>query len=358
MKQKMTMIAWGMFLCSLTSMGQTLSGRVLDNEKAALAYVTVTAQNQADTTQIHGGISDEAGKYQIKLPKGKYILSFRFVGYKNQERTVSVNGDVVLPDIVMEEDVHQMKEVSVLANRITRKPDRFDVNLQNSTLSKGKNIEQVLSFLPGVNTIGGLSINGRSGTLVYIDNRKVTNPTELKTLRAEEIQRVEIIPIAGSEYGSEATGGVLKITLKKKESGFTGTVLNDLKMYDTGFKSDALGFIANYRYKNLGVYNMLVVGGGTFYPKDETKRVVYFNGTSLDEYNRIKRSSKELMNKLTLRYDISKRQDIAFHFGVSLTNDSLKRRSYGNIHDEGQKHQTNMDGKGKSKIYNQYTGKR
>ena len=86
MKQKMTMIAWGMFLCSLTSMGQTLSGRVLDNEKAALAYVTVTAQNQADTTQIHGGISDEAGKYQIKLPKGKYILSFRFVGYKNQER--------------------------------------------------------------------------------------------------------------------------------------------------------------------------------------------------------------------------------------------------------------------------------
>lgn len=350
MKQKMTMIAWGMFLCSLTSMGQTLSGKVLDNEKAALAYVTVTAQNQADTTQIHGGISDEAGKYQIKLPKGKYILSFRFVGYKNQERTVSVNGDVVLPDIVMEEDVHQMKEVSVLANRITRKPDRFDVNLQNSTLSKGKNIEQVLSFLPGVNTIGGLSINGRSGTLVYIDNRKVTNPTELKTLRAEEIQRVEIIPIAGSEYGSEATGGVLKITLKKKESGFTGTVLNDLKMYDTGFKSDALGFIANYRYKNLGVYNMLVVGGGTFYPKDETKRVVYFNGTSLDEYNRIKRSSKELMNKLTLRYDISKRQDIAFHFGVSLTNDSLKRRSYGNIHDEGQKHQTNMDGKGKSKI--------
>lgn len=350
MKQKMTMIAWGMFLCSLTSMGQTLSGKVLDNEKAALAYVTVTAQNQADTTQIHGGISDETGKYQIKLPEGKYRLSYRFVGYKNQERLVSVNGDLVIPDIIMEEDIHQMKEVSVLANRITRKPDRFDINLQNSTLSKGKNVEQVLSFLPGVSTIGGVSINGRSGTLVYIDNRKVTNPLELSTLRAENIKSVEVIPMAGSEYGTEATGGVLKITMKKQESGFTGTILNYLKMYNHGFKSEAPGFIANYRYKKLGVYNMLVIGGGKYYPTDEIRNVSYPNGTSLEEYNYAKRTSTQLMNNLTIRYDINKRQDIAIHFGVSLTNDSLKRHSYGNIHDEGQTHQTSMDGKGKSRI--------
>ena len=350
MKQKMTMIAWGMFLCSLTSMGQTLSGRVLDNEKAALAYVTVTAQNQADTTQIHGGISNEAGKFQIKLPEGKYRLSYRFVGYKKQERLVSVNGDLVIPDIIMEEDVHQMKEVSVLGNRITRKPDRFDINLQNSSLSKGKNIEQVLSFLPGVSTIGGVSINGRSGTLVYIDNRKVTNPLELSTLRAENIKSVEVIPMAGSEYGTEATGGVLKITMKKQESGFTGTILNYLKMYDHGFKSEAPGFIANYRYKKLGLYNMLVIGGGKYYPTDEIRNVSYPNGTSLEEYNYAKRTSTQLMNNLTIRYDINKRQDIALHFGISLSNDSLKRHSYGNIHDEGQTNQTSMDGKGKSRI--------
>ena len=350
MKQKMTMIAWGMFLCSLTSMGQTLSGRVLDNEKAALAYVTVTAQNQADTTQIHGEISNETGKYQIKLPEGKYRLSYRFVGYKKQERLVSVNGDLVIPDIIMEEDVHQMKEVSVLANRITRKPDRFDINLQNSSLSKGKNIEQVLSFLPGVSTIGGVSINGRSGTLVYIDNRKVTNPLELSTLRAENIKSVEVIPMAGSEYGTEATGGILKITMKKQESGFTGTILNYLKMYDHGFKSEAPGFIANYRYKKLGVYNMLVIGGGKYYPTDEIRNVSYPNGASLEEYNYAKRTSTQLMNNLTIRYDINKRQDIALHFGISLSNDSLKRHSYGNIHDEGQTNQTSMDGKGKSRI--------
>ena len=350
MKQKMLIMLWGLSLCSMASVGQTLSGRVLDNEKAALAYVTVTAQNQADTTQIHGGISDEAGKFQIKLPEGKYRLSYRFVGYKNQERLVSVNGDLVIPDIIMEEDVHQMKEVRVLADRITRKPDRLDINLQNSSLSKGKNIEQVLSFLPGVSTIGGVSINGRSGTLVYIDNRKVTNPLELSTLRAENIKSVEVIPMAGSEYGTEATGGVLKITMKKQESGFTGTILNYLKMYDHGFKSEAPGFIANYRYKKLGLYNMLVIGGGKYYPTDEIRNVSYPNGASLEEYNYAKRTSIQLMNNLTIRYDINKRQDIALHFGISLSNDSLKRHSYGNIHDEGQTNQTSMDGKGKSRI--------
>ena len=280
MKRKLTMIAWGMLLCPLALVGQTLSGKVLDNEKASLAYVTVTAQNQSDTIQIYGGISDEAGKYKIELPEGKYKVLYRFVGYKNQERTVSVNGDVVLPEIVMQEDVHQMKEVNVIANRITRKPDRFEINMQNSALSKGKNIEQVLSYLPGVSTVGGLSINGRSGTLVYIDNRKVTNPLELSTLRAESIKSVEVIPMASSEYGPEATGGVLKITMKKQESGFTGTLLNYLKMYDEGFKSEAPGFIANYRYKKLGIYNMFVIGGGKYYPTDETREVCYTNGSS------------------------------------------------------------------------------
>ena len=351
MKQKMMMIAWCMSLCSIATMGQTLSGKVSDNEKASLAYVTVTAQNQADTLQIYGGISDEAGKYQIKLPEGKYKLSYRFVGYKSQERIVPVNGDVVMPDVILEEDIRLMNEVSVLANRITRKPDRFDVNLQNSPLTKGKNIEQALSFLPGVSTVGGLSINGRSGTLVYIDNRKVTNPLELSTLRAENIKRVEVIPMAGSEYGTEATGGVLKITMKKQESGFTGTILNYLKMYDDGFKSDAPGFIANYRYKKLGIYNMLVVGGGRYFPTDETRTANYKDGTSLTEDYQTRRNSTQLMNNLTVRYDINPRQDIALHFGVSLANDSLKRHSESDIRNkEGMLHHTSMTGKGKSRI--------
>lgn len=350
MKQKMIIAALSICLCT-SAVAQSLSGKIQDKEKASLAYVTVSAKSQSDTTQMYGGISDDNGKYRIQLPIGNYKVEYRFLGYKSQERVVSVKGDAVLPDIVMEEDIHQMKEVNVIANRITRKPDRFEINMQNSPLSKGKNIEQVLTYLPGVSTVGGVSINGRSGTLVYIDNRKVTNPLELSTLRAENIKSVEVIPMAGSEYGTEATGGVLKITMKKQESGFTGTLLNYLKMYDHGFKSDAPGFSANYRYKKLGVYNMFVMGGGKYYPTDETRYVSYPNGASLEENNYAKKTSTELMNNLTLRYDISKRQDIALNFGISLRNDSLKRYSMGKIrNEEGQMHHTNMEGKGKSKI--------
>lgn len=349
MKQKMIMIVLGGCLCTLSAVAQSLSGKIQDKEKASLAYVTVSAKNQSDTTQIFGGISDDKGKYRIQLPIGNYKVEYRFLGYKSQEQVVSIKGDAVLPDVVMEEDIHQMKEVNVIANRITRKPDRFEINMQNSSLSKGKNIEQVLTYLPGVSTAGGVSINGRSGTLVYIDNRKVTNPLELSTLRADNIKSVEVIPMAGSEYGTEATGGVLRITMKKLEGGFTGTLLNYLKMYDYGFKSEAPGFIANYRYKKLGVYNMLIIGGGKYYPIDETRNVSYPNGTSMEENNYVKRTSTQLMNNLTLRYDISKLQDIALHFGISLSNDSLKRHSYGNIHDKGQMYETSMNGKGQSR---------
>ena len=65
MKQKMIMIVLGGCLCTLSAVAQSLSGKIQDKEKASLAYVTVSAKNQSDTTQIFGGISDDKGKYRI-----------------------------------------------------------------------------------------------------------------------------------------------------------------------------------------------------------------------------------------------------------------------------------------------------
>lgn len=59
----MIMIVLGGCLCTLSAVAQSLSGKIQDKEKASLAYVTVSAKNQSDTTQIFGGISDDKGKF-------------------------------------------------------------------------------------------------------------------------------------------------------------------------------------------------------------------------------------------------------------------------------------------------------
>ena len=91
MKQKMIMIVLGGCLCTLSAVAQSLSGKIQDKEKASLAYVTVSAKSQSDTTQIYGGISDDNGKYRIQLPMGNYKVEYRFLGYKSQEQVVSIS---------------------------------------------------------------------------------------------------------------------------------------------------------------------------------------------------------------------------------------------------------------------------
>lgn len=350
---KKTTFIFIIFLFNIMIMkGQEVRGRVMNEQNVPIAYASVMLRNVAHSTIVHGGISDESGNFQVKLPVGSYQMSCRFIGYIQVEREVVVKQDIAVGDIIMKEDVYQLKGVDVVASRIKRKLGGFEINMMNSPLSKGKNIQQVLSFLPGVSTDSGISINGRGGTLVYIDDRKVKNIAELDILRAEDIKTVEVIPIAGSEYGAGVEGGVLKITLRKQEGGLTGSLVNYLKMRDNGFKSEAPAIIANYRYKKFGINNMTVVGVGRYYPNDEERQTYYADGGSLIEDSKVKRNSLQFNENLTFRYDISKRQNIALNLEMNLVRDSLHRRSTGTFVSDDTSTSNKMTGKGKARINN------
>ena len=48
---------------------------------------------------------------------------------------------------------------------------------------------------------------------------------DLENLKAEDILKIEVIPYAGAEYDANATGGVIKITLKKqREEVYSGWI--------------------------------------------------------------------------------------------------------------------------------------
>ena len=103
---------------------------------------------------------------------------------------------------------YALKEVVVQAKISNAKADRFVLSVSPSA---GKDGTQLLSQAPGVWLAeDNISINGAQGTKVFVDNREIKLTGEelltyLRSLKSEDIRRIEVIPIAGAEY--EASSG-------------------------------------------------------------------------------------------------------------------------------------------------------
>ena len=123
----------------------------------------------------------------------------------------------------------------------------------------------MLALSPGVwiTDKGDLSVNGRGGTQVIVNDRVLKETGEelvayLENLKAEDILKIEVIPYAGAEYDANATGGVIKITLKKqREEGLEGAV--SMRYYTSIVDQKAWNYQPslnlNYKYNALSLYS-------------------------------------------------------------------------------------------------------
>ena len=93
----------------------------------------------------------------------------------------------------------------------------------------GQDGAELLSRSPGVwLSEGDISINGTRGARLFVDEREIRLEGEelmayLRSLRSEDIQRIEVIPVAGAAYDASARGGVIRIqTRRQSDNGARG----------------------------------------------------------------------------------------------------------------------------------------
>lgn len=224
-----------LLLVILTMMGLVamaagdVHGRVVNSRGEAVGYATVVAMS--GDRQVAGTTSDEQGRFSLRVSKGEYKVIVEFVGYAHVERTLRVGENLDMGDVVLEEQATEIGNVVVSAQMIRREADRFVVDVANSTGAIGKDGVEVLKQSPGVWVDDdGISINGSEGTTVYINDREVRLSGEelvqyVHNLRAEDISKIEVVPQTGADYDADSTGGVLKITLKRRlDDGMMGSV--------------------------------------------------------------------------------------------------------------------------------------
>lgn len=206
-----------------------MSGRVIDLQGKPVGYATVLAMKGEQVAA--GCTTDDKGHFSLSVSQAHYRLVVEFVGYESVERDVSVECDVALGDIVLKESATAIGEVVVEATMIRREADRFVVDVTNSAAAIGKDGTELLKQSPGVRVDDDeISINGASGTKVYINDREIRLSGEelvryVQQLRAEDISKIEIVPQTGADYDASSSGGIIKISTRRRlDNGVMGSV--------------------------------------------------------------------------------------------------------------------------------------
>lgn len=258
---------------TLTQAQNTLSGIVSDMKNQPIKGVSVYLP------ELHKGIAtDENGKYILaNLPNGEIKISFAFLGFGTQNKTINSLEKQTTLDVILEETPFEMDEVivSTAFNKIqsqnVMKVEHESIkNLQRkgmATLIEG------LATIPGVSqvstgtSIGKPVIRGLSGNrvLVYSQGVRVENQQfgdeHGLGLNDSGVESVEVIKGPASLlYGSDALGGVLYFNPEKFADANTFKANLSQKYFTNTLGSNSSFGVKNstenWKFIARGTYNM------------------------------------------------------------------------------------------------------
>ena len=255
---KMVAMIAAMMMC-LTADAKTedVGGRVIDAQGEPLPFVSV-ALLTADSTYIQGATSDVDGYFQIMTTDACCILRFSYVGYRT--KYVDVRSSVI-GTIQMEVDQTMLNEIVVKGQMPKTKltGNSMITTIQGTVLGQSGTAKEMLAKVPGMTLKGeDLEVLGKGTPVFYINGRKMQDKDELKRLRSEEIQSVEVITNPGAQYDATISAVVRIKTIRREGAGFGFDLMaannQDLAF---GFSDPSTTLNLRYRHNNLDLFGML-----------------------------------------------------------------------------------------------------
>ncbi|WP_276360327.1 TonB-dependent receptor [Daejeonella sp. H1SJ63] len=260
--------------------GSKVSGTVLDQERKALDFATISLLKAKDSSLVRTAVSDLEGNFIIKdLPGGEYILTASMVGFvKSRTEAFSVNEANPVknfPQIIVAKDSKMLGEVTVKAIKpfVERKIDRMVVNVENSIASAGSTALEVLQTAPGVTVDqnDNISMQGKQGVLVMIDGKQtyMSNADVANMLRnmpSSQIETIELITNPSSKYDAAGNSGIINIRTKKSNTVGTNGTFTAGAGYGDNYRANG-GISLNHRNKGInlfGNYNFASMNRGQY----------------------------------------------------------------------------------------------
>ncbi|MCB0522969.1 MAG: TonB-dependent receptor [Lewinellaceae bacterium] len=258
----------------LTSVDYQINGQVVDgNQGMPLAYASVAVFRSIDSISVSGALTDEEGRFTVKVEAGVYYARVDYLGYDamvipnilvdDSKETLDLGKISLYPSSTNLDEVLIQAEKSSIQMTLDKKIFNVGKDLGNA----GGSASDILNNIPSVQ-VGQedeVSLRGSENVRILIDGKPsglltFKGADGLQQLQASMIERVEIITNPSARYDAEGIGGIINIVMKKDRSrGLNGTF--DLTLgypdnYSFGtnlnYRTEKLNFFAGYspNYKN------------------------------------------------------------------------------------------------------------
>ncbi|WP_312760898.1 TonB-dependent receptor domain-containing protein [Epilithonimonas sp.] len=220
-----------------------------------------------------------------------------------------------------------IEAVSLTKQVFKKQSDRFVYDVAASPVAKGNTAFNLLKQTPLVSSTDDktLKIIGKNNAVIFINGRKTNMDAEsltqfLKNTPAENIQKIEVITLPGSEYQVESSDGIINIVLKKKMTdGLNGNMrMGNAQSY---YNSSYAGVSLNYRKDKLGISSNINTSQNI-----QEQYYILRNGndnSSNQSEGRVSDPNKNLGGYLNIDYQLNDNSNLA------LTYNSWANRSYG-----------------------------
>lgn len=254
-----------------------VTGKVIDADNVPIAFANIVAKLKVDSTLVKGAISNDRGLFEIEVNDfdASYI-TVSFLGYKT--KTVASINSYDLGNIILEEAAEQLNEVAVVSQKpfIQREQDKLVINVENSIVGAGSTTLEVLERSPGViiDQDDNISLSGRSGVRVYIDNKDTRLQGEqlanlLRSLPSSNIEKIEIITNPSVKYEAQGNAGIINIVTKKgKLYGTNGSLTLSPgqgryfrwnNSIDFNHRTEKFNLFGQYSFSDMNRYQEIVI---------------------------------------------------------------------------------------------------
>ncbi|WP_337085518.1 TonB-dependent receptor domain-containing protein [Elizabethkingia anophelis] len=329
---------------SVFSFAQSIQGKLSYENKKQIPDSEIILSKGAEKIS---GISDAEGVFNIKLKEnGTYQIEIFRDGEKLLSENIAIEGNInrsfLIPLPKTTETKVEGVTVTGKKKLIERKVDRLVFNVENSVASQGLDLVEALAKTPMVRTTDeAISIAGKSNVAVMVNDKLLNLSGQelinyLKTLRSDDIARIEVITTPPARYEAEGKSGLINIILKKNTNlGWNASLQTSGNYYfgrPTVSSRSGLGF--NYQGKKLSVSTNLSTGDNYW----QGNAYTYNSGNGNNNYwNTDEKTSSNYRYKsgnVKTEYKINDKNLIGVSYNYSFSNPLEQAQNTTSIRDE------------------------
>ena len=157
-----------------------VSGNVIDaDDKSPVMQATVQILSLPDSTMVTGNVTDNNGRFSIRVKPGNYALKISFVGYVPVIKPITLTQNkpnANIGQIELHSDAIMLEGAVIVAQapEVTAVADTLVYNSSAYRLPEGSALEELVKKLPGaeVDEEGKITINGKEITKIMIDGKE------------------------------------------------------------------------------------------------------------------------------------------------------------------------------------------